>query len=317
MLRKLLVPLDGSQLAEQALGIAHSLLPPGVGEIFLLRIPELSPMSAGGPYSGGLDWWYPDQALQRAREEAAAYLDEVCARWARPGITFWPEIGTGDPAGEIVDLAAARRVDAIVMSTHGYSGLTRWAMGSVTEKVMRAASCPVLVVREPRTLRRLIVPLDGSPVAEHVLPTAAELAARAGATLVLLHVVEPYVALTPATLGWEHLSLQLDDAATEAHQERAADYLNAVAARLEQPGLTIETALRTGPIADAILQFAADTGGDLVAMATHGRTGLRRWVYGSVTGKVLRGARCCLLVARVPEHLLHGEREADAAALKE
>lgn len=315
MLRKLLVPLDGSQLAEQALSVAHSLLPAGDGEIILLRVPELSPMSRGA-YSGGLDWWYPDQALQRSRDEAAAYLDEVCARWARPGITFWPEIGSGDPAGEIVDLAAARRVDAIVMSTHGYSGLTRWAMGSVTEKVMRAATCPVLVVREARTLRRLIVPLDGSPLAEHVLPFATELAARSGATLVLLHVVEPYVALTPATLGWEHLSLQLDDAATEAHQERAADYLHAVVERIARPGLTVETVLRTGPIADAILQFAADTDGDLVAMATHGRTGLRRWVYGSVTGKVLRGARCCLFVARVPEHLLHEERDA-AAALKE
>jgi nucleotide-binding universal stress UspA family protein len=310
MFNKLLIPLDGSQLAEQALGVAHALLPPGDGEILLLRVPELSPMSRGS-YRGGIDWWYPDQALQRARDEVASYLDAVCTRWARPGVTFRPEIGNGDPAGSIVDLATEREVDAIVMSTHGRSGLTRWTMGSVTEKVMRAAPCPVVIVRDARPLRHLIVPLDGSPVAEQALPHALAVAERTGATVTLLNVVEPYVALTPATLGWEHLSLQLDEAASAAHEGHAASYLNAVAERHRKPGLTINTALRTGPIADAILQSAAELGGDLIAMATHGRTGLRRWVYGSITEKVMHGARCCLLVVRVPEELLREDREAE------
>jgi nucleotide-binding universal stress UspA family protein len=308
MFDKLLVPLDGSQLAEQALDIAHALLPAGDGDIILLRVPELSPMSRGG-FGGGLDWWYPDQAEDRARQDAADYLDQVASRWARPGVTFWPEIGAGDPAGEIVDRARAREVDAIVMSTHGRSGLTRWTMGSVAEKVMRGAPCPVLVAREARPLRHIIVPLDGSPVAEHALPEALAVAQRTGAPITLLHVVEPYVALTPATLGWEHLSMQLDEQATAAQHGHAADYLGAVAERHRRPGLTIRTLLRTGPIADAILQAAAETGGDLIAMATHGRTGLRRWVYGSVTEKVMRGARCCLLVVRVPEEMLSDERE--------
>lgn len=308
MFNKLLIPLDGSVLAEQALDIAVTLLPAGAGDILLLRVPELSPMSGGG-FGGGLDWYYPDQAAERAYEEAAAYLDDVAARWARPGVTFSPHIGAGDPAAAIVDLAEEHAVDAIAMSTHGRSGLSRWTMGSVAEKVMRGAPCPAFITREARPLRRIIVPLDGSLAAEHALPQALAVAQRTGAAITLLHVIEPYLALTPSALGWEHVSQQVDEEATAAQTGYAADYLGSVAARHRRPAITFETMLRAGPVADTILQAAAETGSDLIAIATHGRTGLRRWVYGSVTEKVMRGARCCLLVVRVPEHMLNDGEE--------
>ena len=305
MFHKLLVPLDGSELAERALPVAASLLPATGGEMILLTVPALHPVSRAS--YGGYMWLYPDQANRFSREQALAYLASISRRCEREGVTFRHEVISGDPAGVIVDQAARLGADAIVMTTRGYSGLTRWTLGSVSEKVMRGATSPVVVVREPRPLRRILVPLDGSEHGERALPHAFWLARENNARLTLLYVVEPFIALTPSTLGWEHVAMQIDETATEKLAQQATAYLENVATRYSTLDFEAEPVVLHGPTAETILQYAEESGADLIAMATHGRTGLRRWVYGSVTEKVLRGVHSSLLVVRVPPHLLHEE----------
>lgn len=306
MFHKLLVPLDGSELAERALPMALNLLPSTGGQIILLTVPQLHPVSHAS--YGGFNWLYPDQANHVSRGQALAYLAHAAERFARERVSFRQEVIAGDPAGVIVDQARQRGVDAIVMTTRGYSGLTRWTLGSVSEKVMRAASSPVVVVHEARPLQHILVPLDGSEHAERALPHAFWLARERNARLTLLHVIEPFVALMPSTLGWEHVALQVDETANEALARQAAAYMENVSARYSTLDFEAEGVVRHGATAETILQYAEEIGADLVAMATHGRTGLRRWVYGSVTEKVLRGAHAALLVVRVPAHLLRDER---------
>lgn len=312
MFHRLLVPLDGSELAERALPMALSLLPGTGGEIILLTVPEPHPVSHAS--FSGYNWLYPDQAMHFSHEQALAYLADMASRCGRAGVSFRQEVIAGDPAGVIVDQAAQRGVDAIVMTTRGYSGLTRWTLGSVSEKVMRGATSPVVVVRESRPLRHILVPLDGSEHGERALPHAFWLARQNNARLTLVYVVEPFVTLMPSTLGWEHISMQIDETANEKLTGQAAAYMEDVATRYSTLDFEAEAAVLQGPTAETILQYAEDIGADLIAMATHGRTGLRRWVYGSVTEKVLRGIHSALLVIRVPPHLLHDEPARAAVA---
>jgi nucleotide-binding universal stress UspA family protein len=101
--------------------------------------------------------------------------------------------------------------------------------------------------------------------------------------------------------------MQIDEKANEALARKAAGYMDDVAVRYSTLDFMPQAVVRHGPTAETILEYAGETGADLIAMATHGRTGLRRWVYGSITEKVLRGAHAALLVVRVPPHLLHEE----------
>lgn len=305
MFNRLLVPLDGSELAERALPMALNLLPATGGEIILLTVPAVHPVSHAN--YGGFNWLYPEQAIQLAEGQGQAYLAHAAERYAREGVTFRQEVIEGDPASVIVDVAGQRRMDAIVMTTRGYSGLTRWTLGSVSEKVMRAAPSPVVIVREARPLKQILVPLDGSEHAERALPHAFWLARQNNARLTLLYVVEPFVALMPSTLGWEHMSAQVDETANEALARQAAEYMETIALRYSTVDFLAEAVVRHGATAETILQYAGEIGADLIAMATHGRTGLRRWVYGSVTEKVLRGVHAALLVVRVPKHLLNDQ----------
>jgi nucleotide-binding universal stress UspA family protein len=251
--------------------------------------------------------WYPDQALRRAEQQATAYLHTVCARHARAGSTLRPQIVEGDPASRIVEVATTEGVDAIVMTTHGYSGFTYWVMGSVTERVVRAATCPILVVRDARPIRHILVPVDGSLRAEQALLPALALARRLDATATLLHVLQPTFVLAPRSFGWEYLSLELDMAMMATAEQDARRYVTELAERHAASEVTIRTIVRGGTIAETILHVAESEKSDVIAMATHGRTGLRRWVYGSVAEKVLHRVPCTLLIVRVPAHMLRDD----------
>jgi nucleotide-binding universal stress UspA family protein len=186
------------------------------------------------------------------------------------------ETREGDVGSAIIDLAAAESAGLIVMSTHGYSGLTRWVLGSITEKVLRASSCPVLVIRSTMPLARILVTLDGSQLAEAALGPAAEMARCLDAQVTLLRVVD------------------FDDAS----YEEAKEYLRQVAERLGQQVALGPAIVMFGPAPQSILEVIQTHQIDMVAMATHGRGGLRRWVYGSVTEKILRTARRAMLIVR-------------------
>lgn len=297
MFKKLLVPLDGSELAERALEPANRLTAGG-GELTLLRVTTAEPT----PLAFGQTAW--PAAIER-RSEAAVYLEAVAARLARPGLSLDILAAEGDPASLIVETASSTATDLIVMSTHGYSGLTRWLLGSVTERVLQQAPCPVLAVRSAEALDTLLITLDGSALAESVLPLGMALAQSLGSRVHLLSVAyEPGVEL----LGFdpaEPVTRRGESVWNETAQDRAETYLRDIQARLAHGIPNITLAVRYGPPALAILEYAEQHGVKVILMATHGLTGLRRWVFGSVTQKVLRAAPCALFIAPPKQTIRH------------
>lgn len=284
MFRRVLVPLDGSALAEAALGAAVTLARHSHGEVLGVRVPEAAEIFVAQAGITGVLW--PDQSVQHSARQAKEYLAGLSRTWApipEDDWTLQTRVLAGEPAGAIVDAAATEDVDLICMSTHGYSGLTRWMLGSTTQKVLSAAPCPVLVTRGTEALHNLVITLDGSSLAEQAVQPGVDLAEAMGGSLTLLRVIDD----------------RHHEAEPGSDPHMAAEvYLNGLAEALARPGLAIQTAIAAGPAADAILGYLTNQASHVVAMATHGRTGLRRWVYGSVAEKVLNHAHCALLIVR-------------------
>lgn len=283
MFNKILVPLDGSPLSERALAPALALAQQPGTEILLARIPTAD--ASYEPPTG--------RQLEVARREIQRYLEAISAGQS-PDMTISTLMPEGDVASAIVDTAAAEHVDLIVMSTHGYSGVTRWLLGSVTEKVLRTAPCPVLAIRTPRPIQQIAITLDGSELSERALAPGLELAQRLSAEVTLLRSV-PRATIDGSLDETERgLSRRLQQDLID----EAAAYLTARSASYARSSLVIKTEVRVGPAADNIYEFVEAYGTDLIVMATHGRTGLQRWVYGSVTEKVLHSVNSSLLVFR-------------------
>jgi nucleotide-binding universal stress UspA family protein len=317
MFHKVLVPLDGSVLAEHALPPALSLVDRKGGEVLLLRVAVAENTvlveAAGGGNAHGVAW--PAQSLEAVVQEARNYLSTLQIAYGSPGQIVRMKVLTEerqsqDIAALIVEVARDEGSDLIVMSSHGRTGFTRWVLGSVAERVLSAAPCPVLVRRSPAPVRRVLIPLDGSPLSECAVQPGLEVAAGLGAQVTLLRaiteagslggnaehqfyrqsVIRRLLVAAPSSQPVHHV---LDQLSAEADF-----YLRRVAAVHQRPGQTIHTAVEAGPAAESILRFAEQHAVDLIAMATHGRTGLQRWVYGSVTDRVVHGGQRSMLVVR-------------------
>jgi nucleotide-binding universal stress UspA family protein len=298
MFKTIFVPLDGSALAEQALEVARPLALLDGAEVTLLRVPEATQVFI--PAESGYSVLYPDISAGQARAEAKEYLAETRATLGQV-IKTQAHLGSGEVAAAIVDDAKLARADLIVMASDGYSGFTRWMLGSVAEKVLHAAPCPVLVIRQKPPGQRILIPLDGSRLAEQVLPAAMLVAMALHLPVTLLRVLPP---LAPEELAnMDEAERGLGARLQEEIRAEAEDYLHQTM-KGYATATAINVALEGGNPARAILHYAETHGCDLIAMATHGRTGLRRWLYGSVTEKVLRGYHGSMLVTRPTwEHL--------------
>jgi len=304
MFKKILVPLDGSDLAERALEPALTIACQQKGsEVILLCVPVYQDILV--PSAVGFDLLLPDQSLEKFRGNIETYLHEVKTARNRPETRLRTLIEDGDVASVIVDTAEEQAVDLIIMTTHGYSGFSRWLLGSVTERVLRSAPCPVLAIRQKRPMTNILITLDGSLLAEKALEPGIELAHLLGGRVSLLQVDQD------TNLGAIELSmLELAETGLSHHIQKEAgndhlvNYLNKTAESYRQKGLTIETVVIEGTPARSILDFAEAEEIDLIVMTTHGRTGLSRWVYGSVTEKVMRGTEAAMLIIRsAEEHL--------------
>jgi nucleotide-binding universal stress UspA family protein len=301
MLKNIVVPLDGSDLARRALEPALGLAGQAGGTVTLVRVPVMAHMVV--PADSGYAVLYPEQSLEHSAKQAQDYLETLRAALAagpQPAGTarVQIEVRRGDVAEAIAGAAAAHEAGLIVMSSHGYSGFTRWLLGSVAEKALRIAPCPVLVVRSPEPLRHMLVPLDGSPLSEGALGPALEVAAALGLKVTLLRAVPTVDSSEMEHLN--HIERGFGRRVEEELVDAAKEYLQELSRQHSRAGLKLETTVRFEPAAEAILEFAETHAADLIAMATHGRTGLQRWVYGSVTEKVLRGAPHSMLVVRSP-----------------
>lgn len=301
MFKKILIPLDGSELAERALEPALALAGQQNGsEVILLSVPVSRDILV--PTGTGFDLLLPDQSLEQFRESVGTYLDGIAGMWKQPGTCIRKMVVDGDIASVIVDTAEALEVDLIAMTTHGYSGFSRWLLGSVTERVLRSAPCPVLAIRQKRPLTNILITLDGSGLAETALEPGVEFARLLGGMVTLLQVDQD------ANLGALELSMmEVAEAGLSRHVQREKgddyliSYLNRTAEKYRAEGLTVETVVVEGSPARTILDFADAQNVDLIVMTTHGRSGLKRWVYGSVTEKVLRSTEAAVLIIRPEE----------------
>jgi nucleotide-binding universal stress UspA family protein len=279
----ILVPLDGSILAERALPYAQRLAEAAGGRLILTRIAD--PLR-----TFGIDVIEGERGAQ-----ASQYPERVAADLGGSGLAIETALACGRAAKEVLHQASSCEASLIVMATHGRSELGRWLHGSVADEVLRRSPVPIVLVHGdthpwanngPSTI---LVALDGSAVSEEVLGPAQTWARRLQAELVLLQVV----AWPPDLHGEPGVPLVFDP---EAEHNLAQEYLAGVAARL-RGSVRCRAELARSPAA-AIVQVAREEHASLVAMATHGRGGLARLVLGSVATRVVRRSRIPLLLVR-------------------
>jgi nucleotide-binding universal stress UspA family protein len=311
MYTQILVPLDGSERAERALPVAARIARGSNARITLVQaLPVPAP---GGAFPATAMLTASQIAAQRAA--AADYLARIAGCPLLSGLDALTVLATGTPAAAILDTAHERRADLIVFCSHGRSGLSRWMLGSVAEHVARQSAVPVLVLREsgpiptgphpdPEQPIRILVPLDGSVLAEAAVGLAADtVLALAGPHGAALHLTMALTSLeTDPTYMPEGLTLL-----------GARTYLGRIADRLSSthPKLTVTWSVTSGLDTAAALLRIAETGEDaagagpssrcdLIAMATHGRTGVARWALGSITERVLHATTLPMLIVRPP-----------------
>ena len=303
--QKMLVPLDGSEPAEKVLVYAKELAARLDLDVSLLYVCtkeeyQVLPMHRS----------YVERLAEQVKPQAAAVQQSVGGPSKSKAVQVAGRVTVGYPAEEILRYADENKIDLILMTTHGRSGVKRWVLGSVADKVLRASKLPVLLVRSgtsgetpydkwPR--RRLVVPLDGSKVAESVLPHVEALAKQKGLDgieVVLLQISEPpeiqsdYPASMPIT--WEeHVKAE-----TAKRKLAGEQYLATVQERLKDAGLNARSEALVGKPAQEIIDYCSKDGFSLIVMATHGRSGLSRWAFGSVAEKVLLGTASPIIVVR-------------------
>lgn len=311
-MQPILVPLDGSVLAEQALVPAQALAASLGAAVHLLHVvseadryhvlleEETVARQLGYGYgvSAATQPTLSRDTWLTLRQNAEAYLESQAERLQEAGLQVTSEVRLGVPADVIVEVAESRHTGMIVMATHGYSGLKRWALGSVTDKVVHAAPVPVLVVRGselPRSayhFHRILVPLDGSPLARQALPLAIEMAIQHQAEIVLMTVVVPQM----AEFGVGFLPPSEQD--LQALRERLLAEMGGFAEMLRQHSIVVTPVVVEGLAAESIVDLAERRASDLIVMATHGYSGLRRWALGSVADRVLHETKVPLLLVR-------------------
>lgn len=293
MLTCILVPLDGSSRAEQALPVAARLCRALSGRLVVAQVLPYPAMVIGTIGS-----YVPANVYQQLADDqqkmAQTYLRQVAQRLQAEGLPVEVQIQEGEPATSLLRIASELPATLVVMTTHGRTGLARFALGSVADRMVRGGEAPVLLLRSSLdgppapgpTLERGLVPLDGTPLAERALDLVCQLAGPVLREVTLLRAVGPNESAADTEAARQYL-----DAARERLLGRLADKT-----------CVVKTEVRAGRAADAILACAVGPN-DFIIMATHGSAGIGRWVIGTVTDRVLRGGRSSLLLVHPP----HGE----------
>jgi nucleotide-binding universal stress UspA family protein len=307
--RSIVVPLDGSRLSEQALPLAVAIAERARATLRLVLVSVARvPVSAPVPLSAEMRQLYVSLEVE-ARESEKAYLETFTDQLTRqsPGLAITSTALMGPVADTLREYVQKSGSDLVVMTTRGQGGLRRLWLGSVADALIRRSSVPVLLVRpedspspQPvlENLNQILIPLDGSALAEAILEPAKELASLAGAELMLVEVIQPLGSpLEPRSAAPRTFDVEL----TNVRRQEAEGYLKNLAERCLQAGVKAAYAAPLGSnVADAILVLAEVPTVGLIAIATHGRGGVKRLMLGSVADKLVRTAPCPILVYRPP-----------------
>jgi len=282
MLERILIPLDGSGLAESVFTQIRRILFRQDAEIILVQAIDLSP--ADEPH------------LKEEREalysRASKYLKALEGKLADQGVRVRSRVCEGRAAETVLRVAQEEHATLIAMSTHGRGGIPRLILGSVAEQVLRASPIPVLAVRSlpgngsgsapvgwsELSFKRILVAIEAGELSLELVPPAIELGRLFESKILLVHVCEGGPA---CNLPVPHL--------TKTYEQ------------FRQAGIEVEPLMMVGTPASGILEACRKHGADLIAIATHGRSGVSRWISGSVAETVLRAAPVPLLIVRAPD----------------
>jgi nucleotide-binding universal stress UspA family protein len=312
MYKVIMVPTDGSGFDREAIRVALRMAERSSAKVRLVRVLESDSFFGATPETQ----WTPT-SVEIGRSERTIALSELYALAAECRNEYKGDITVdlhGGPVAEVLQGYARRHdVDLIVMSTHGRTGVSRLSLGSVTDSLIRHTSIPVLVVK-PResylhpqfdqAFKKIVVPLDGSVLAEQVLPRVLTLARIEGAEVSLVQVLIPQSysrkEISDPELPW----WEKDVAVAQA-------YLFRVSSRLRRSGLIVTTDIIIGENpAQAIADFASREKANLIAIATHGRGGLARMLRGSVADAIMHSGKMSMLVLK-PDDTAKEEEESD------
>jgi len=276
MFKKILLPLDGSKTAEQALFWAKQYAGPDKAQVVLLQVLHAEYPLEGRPFRAGAS-------------EAREYLQGIERELNFAGIPAKILLRNEPVSQAIVEAARRERCDLIIMTSRGASKVVRWLIGGVTQQVMRLSPIPVFVVRSSVAAslherpRRILVPQDGSPLARTILPLARDFARFHRAALALIHVRSRSHTLR-----------------SESSERKAAKALERRAGALRSGGVRVSALIEEGDAAEEILKACRP--GDVLVLSTHGYGGLKRLVLGSVAEKVIHQAPVPVLVHKKPAH---------------
>lgn len=309
--RPILVTLDGTKVAEGILPYISQIAKKANIPLVLFTVVDpaavdYSAASSASPFADPATQArviYRDQIEESSRVHALDSLHGMASRLRKEGIEAKARVDLGNPATEILRVADEEECGLIAMSTHGRNAIGRSIFGSVTNKVLHASHTPVLTITPERAkkyqeaegtvLKTIVVPLDGSARAERVLPYVEELAGILSLEVLLVRAVQiEYPPYTHAGFG-----AMLPDF-TEGVAHEATEYLERVSLHLGNKGLTVRHELLRGAAASALVHLAHETPRNLIAMTTHGRSGLSRWMMGSVAEALVRGSGDPVLVIR-------------------
>ncbi len=281
---RILVPLDGSELAERALPAAELVARATSSSMVLARVIPHRPLLPTAHATPDLPSEYQESDDADYASEAA-YLEHIAQDLREGGLAVQTLVARGEPAETLLDLVPQLHVGLIIMTTHGRTGLARIAVGSVADHLVRHGHIPVLLVRpfvetsRLRQLERAVVPLDGSELSESALEVAAPLAGRLIQHITLLRVVD----------------LQGAPGATATADGYLAAQHTRFARHISRGTCVVSQHVVWGSPAERILQQATEEGA-MVIMATHGETGFSRLALGSVADRVLHDADIPLLL---------------------
>lgn len=284
MIKEIVIPLDGSAEAEITLPYALALAQRLGAQLDFISVDESGAADTSNLYQNYL-----------------RHLDErLKAKY--PGLPAWQtRLQTGKAADEILRFIQEHVADLVILSAHGASGRGAVLIGKVANKILTATERPVLLVKSPPPekdplIRKIMVPLDGSGIGLAAIDVVISLAPAFGAEVVLIQVVEP-VRYLPSIDGMGAYTLPIDDAEIEAE---ATAFLNRRAQLLRDKGISVSTVVKIGAAAQVLMNYASENQIDLIAMSTHGLSGLTRWVFGSVTEKIVVYGTTPVLVVHPP-----------------
>jgi nucleotide-binding universal stress UspA family protein len=291
----MLIPLDGSQVAEQVLPYARCLAKALTIPVDLLEVVDIETLRLlANPERGR----YLDTLLSEKMESSKSYLEAIAQTFQGTQVTCIVEKGNAEDA--VIERAATDKGTLIVMATHGRSGIQRWVLGSVTDKVLHGSTNHLLLIRAhdqdkpvgEALLKKVIVPLDGSPVAETVLPYVIDLAKKMSLEVVLVRAFA-----LPASTADEYQTYT--DELIGLIEAEARDYLAEKMKEMKGKGLeNVSSVVNVGYGAEEIITLARKTPDNFIAMCTHGRSGVKRFVLGSVTDRVVRHSGDPVLIIR-------------------